>query len=615
MKTLLILFLLSLPLFSQITNVRVSSSSSNDPEEVVIAINPSNPNILAAGANISYFYSSTNGGLNWGQKNLTSTLGVWGDPCVIFDGNNNLFFGHLSNPLQGYWIDRIVVQKSTDFGLTWNDGAGIGYNYPKEQDKEWLAVDLSTPQYKNFLYMTWTEFDNYGSYNSQDSSRILFSRSTDAGATWSQPKKISDRSGNCVDEDLTVEGAVPAVGTNGEIYTAWSGPLGIMFDRSTDGGNTWGTDIFVSDQPGGWDFDIPGINRCNGLPVTLCDTSRSPFRGHIYVMWSDQRNGTSNTDVWVKKSTDGGFTWGNRVKVNDDQTDRHQFFPWMTIDQTTGILYAVFYDRRNTTGSATNVYLAKSTDGGVTFANFKISQSSFTPTASVFFGDYSGITAFNKKVYPIWMRMDGTALSVWTAIYNDTSNVVPVELTNFTGFSEGGIIRLEWATSSELNNKGFYVERKIPCIKDPLLSNWHTIGFVEGVGTSSGRTHYYFLDNEKEIGKRIYRLKQTDFNGRFTYSKELEIDNNLPLRAKLHQNYPNPFNPSTTIGFELAVEEYVKVAVYNSLGEEVKILVETMLPAGVHEAEFSPVNLSSGVYLVRLICNDFAAEKKILYMK
>jgi hypothetical protein len=298
---LLILFSFTTVIYSQYPNIRVSSPTSTDPEEVTIAINPLNPDILAAGANIKYFYYSTNGGLNWSQKLLSSSLGVWGDPCVIFDGLGNLFFAHLSNPLSGYWIDRIVVQKSTDNGLTWNDGAGIGYNYPKNQDKEWLAVDLSTPQYKNYLYTSWTEFDNYGSYNSNDSSRILFSRSTNHGDTWSMPVRISDKGGNCVDEDLTTEGAVPAVGPNGEIYIAWSGPLGIMFDKSTDGGLTFGSDIFVSDQPGGWDFYVPGIYRTNGFPVTVCDTSYTSSRGNIYVLWGDQRNGTDNSDIFIQK--------------------------------------------------------------------------------------------------------------------------------------------------------------------------------------------------------------------------------------------------------------------------------------------------------------------------
>ena len=415
-------------LFAQYQNIRIDGPQSHLPEEVTIAINPLYTDTLAAAANIDHFYFSTNGGMNWGEKHMSSTLGVWGDPCVIFDSLGNLYYGHLSDPINGYFIDRIVVQKSTDNGNTWNDGKGIGLKtFPIEQDKEWLAVDFSQSPYKGNIYVSWTEFDQYGSSNPSDSSRIKFSKSTDQGETWTNAITISDKGGDCFDGDNTTEGAVPAVGPNGEIYISWAGPLGLMFDKSLDGGDTWGTDIFISDIPGGWAFDVPEILRCNGLPITMCDISNSPYRGNIYVCWGDQRNGTSNTDVFFCRSTDGGNTWTQPLKVNDDTSDRHQFFPWMTVDPTTGNIWAVFYDRRNTTGSATDVYVAKSTDGGDTFENFKVSETSFTPTALVFFGDYTNIVAWGRKVFPIWMRLDKSnqQLSIWTAPIEDTP--VPVE--------------------------------------------------------------------------------------------------------------------------------------------------------------------------------------------
>ncbi len=419
--------------FPQYQNIRVDDPQNTSHNEVTIAINPLNPNVLAGGANINNFYSSIDGGNSWSESTMSSTLGVWGDPCVLFDSLGNLYFAHLSNPGTGWWIDRIVVQKSTDNGQTWNDGVGIGQNVqPQVQDKEWLAVDLSQSPYRGNIYITWTEFDDYGSSSPSDSSRIRFSKSTDEGESWSNAITISDVSGDCIDGDNTTEGAVPCVGPNGEIYVSWAGPVGLVFDKSTDGGDTWGTDIFVSDIPGGWAFDIPGISRCNGMPITMCDISDSPYNGDIYICWSDQRNGTTDTDIFLSKSTDGGATWSPVARVNDDNTTRHQFFVWSTIDHSTGHLWFVFYDRRNTTGSATDVYVVKSTDGGNTFENFKVSESSFTPTSSIFFGDYTNIAAWEGEIYPIWTRLHNGDRSTWTAPVSDSSTITIAQDEIFT---------------------------------------------------------------------------------------------------------------------------------------------------------------------------------------
>ncbi len=599
--------------FAQYQNIRIDGPQSNSPEEVTIAINPANPDVLAGGANIDHFYYSVDGGLSWGEKHLSSTLGVWGDPCVLFDSLGNLYYAHLSNPVTGYWIDRIVVQKSIDNGITWNDGAGVGFVNPKNQDKEWLAVDLSQSQYKGNIYMTWTEFDDYGSSNPNDSSRIRFSKSTDQGETWSDAITISDRSGNCIDSDNTTEGAVPAVGPNGEIYVSWTGPEGLVLDKSTDGGDTWGTDIFISDVPGGWDFDVPGIWRCNGLPITMCDISNSPYRGYIYSCWGDQRNGTTNTDVFFSRSTNGGETWSPALKVNDDNTNRHQFFPWMTIDQTTGIIWGVFYDRRNTTGSATDVYVVKSIDGGESFENFKVSESSFTPTSNVFFGDYSNIAAWDKKIYPIWSRLQSGQLSIWTAIIEDTVTV-PVEFTQFSASVYSGNVMLEWETSTETNNLGFEIER-VSSLTTPLFNEWIRIGFREGHGTTTEQHNYSFTDEELLSGVYQYRLKQIDYDGSFKYLGIVELNLIALNDFRLEQNYPNPFNPSTTISYQLPEAEFVTVKIFDTIGNEVKTIVKENKPAGVHEVNFDASQLSSGIYLYRIDAGTFHQSKKMLLVK
>lgn len=410
-----LLFLLPVLCFSQHQNIRIDNpATTNSVSEPSIMINPHNTSQIMAGSNLDYFYVSEDGGYTWTSNTLYSAEnGVWGDPCLIADTNGDFYFMHLSNPPSGNWIDRIVCQKTTNMGQSWDVESYAGLQGAKAQDKEWATVDRTN----NNIYMTWTQFDDYGSSSSSDSSKIMFAKSINAGESWSEAIQINQVSGNCIDSDETVEGAVPCVGPEGQIYVSWSGPAGMVFDRSYDQGETWlENDIFIDEQPGGWDMDIPGINRCNGMPVTVCDTSMGAYHGTIYVNWADQRNGEDDTDIWLSKSTDQGDTWSDPVRVNDDEPGSHQFFTWMTIDQTTGNLFLVFYDRRNYLGLNTDVFMAMSTDGGESFVNFQLNDDPFVPSDYLFFGDYTNIAAHDGVVRPIWVEMDNDQTSLYTAI-------------------------------------------------------------------------------------------------------------------------------------------------------------------------------------------------------
>jgi hypothetical protein len=177
---------------SSFTNVNVwALGYINEP---TICINPKNTSQMVGGANNNRYFYSGNGGLTWNTGTLTSPWGVWGDPVVIVDTSNTFYFFHLSYPSSpGWWIDRMICQKSTNGGQSWTSGTFFGLStYPKRQDKEWAVVNRTN----NNIYVTWTQFDDYGTSNSLDSTIILFTKSTDHGLTWSQPKRISRRAGD-----------------------------------------------------------------------------------------------------------------------------------------------------------------------------------------------------------------------------------------------------------------------------------------------------------------------------------------------------------------------------------------------------------------------------------
>ncbi|MCB0762319.1 MAG: exo-alpha-sialidase [Flavobacteriales bacterium] len=406
---------------SRFPNVRIDAQESHFTYptcEPSIAISRKHPGVMVAGSILNNVYVSEDGGQSWEKDQLESKYGVFGDPCVVAGAKGDFYYLHLSDPKglnrgSDAWLDRIVCQRSRDKGDNWSDGASIGLNGTADQDKEWAVVAPSGKR----IYTTWTQFDKYDSREPGDSTLILFSCSNRRAQRWSKPVRISAKAGDCVDDDQTVEGAVPAVGPNGEIYVAWALNSDIWFDKSTDGGKTWREqDIRAGSIVAGWSQDIPGISRCNGMPVTDCDLSSGPHRGTIYINYTDQVNGENDTDVFLIKSNDGGDSWSDPIKVNQDDSGRHQFFTWMVVDQATGYLYFVYYDRQHYSDNRTDVSLAVSRDGGATFETEIISESPFVPIEEAFFGDYNDIDAYQGVVRPIWTRQDKGLASVWTAL-------------------------------------------------------------------------------------------------------------------------------------------------------------------------------------------------------
>lgn len=190
--------------------------------------------------------------------------------------------------------------------------------------------------------------------------------------------------------------------------------------------------------------------------------------------------------------------------------------------------------------------------------------------------------------------------------------VIPVELSAFTANAYMNTVRLEWSTASELNNRGFEVERRLQG------QEYQKIGFVEGKGTTTETQHYSFTDARLSSGTYSYRLKQIDFDGTVSYSSSVEVEIIQPVEFSLSQNYPNPFNPTTTIQFSLPMNSRVELKIFNVLGQEVRTLLNREMESGYHEINFDASELSSGVYFYKLETtavngmNNSAVKKMIL---
>lgn len=209
-----------------------------------------------------------------------------------------------------------------------------------------------------------------------------------------------------------------------------------------------------------------------------------------------------------------------------------------------------------------------------------------------------------------WFIFDGDNATIWNngTFTNENTTPLPVELTSFTSKLIINKVQLNWSTKTETNNYGFDVERKVN-------GDWQKIGFVEGNGNSNSPKEYSFIDRNLFGGNKYnYRLKQIDNDGQFDYSQVIEVLN-VPTSFELFQNYPNPFNPETRIRYQLPFETKVVIKVYNILGSEVLELVNEKKEAGIYEVNFNASSLASGIYLYKIITDNFVSTKKMTLLK
>jgi len=192
-------------------------------------------------------------------------------------------------------------------------------------------------------------------------------------------------------------------------------------------------------------------------------------------------------------------------------------------------------------------------------------------------------------------------------VYMDDINTpfpMPVEMESFTSSISGNNVKLNWKTSSEINNKGFEIQRN-------SNNSWTTMAFVNAASNGI----YSYTDNNVQSGTYQYRLKQVDFNGNFEYfTLKNSINIGAPSKYSLSQNYPNPFNPSTKISYQISKDEFVTMKIYDNTGREVETLVNGMQTAGYHTVEFKS-NLSSGTYFYKITAGSFTDTKKMTVIK
>lgn len=412
------------------TNVDVSNECGPQ-SETYITLSASKPKNLAGGSNEIFrdpmrAYASSDGGASWTgvdaplppPLNGTNDSRFGSDPSLIFDTAGNLFYSYIvvffggGNGIDG---TEMAVAKSVDGGKSFPAATYFSFSSGKDHfnDKPMITADnnLSSP-FRDRIYVAWDAASGGSS-----GGGIRVAHSPDHGATF-----FITRADNPKGPGKAIA-AVPFVGPNGELYVAWNdyNDQAITFNRSFDGGTTWGTPVVISNNTLGFQDAVPAISFRGALVYPACDTDRSggAHNGRLYCTWMDVTP-SGVTDIYASFSEDNGATWSARQSITDPLgflIDR--FYPWLSVDQTNGTVNVSFYDTRNDTTGArfmTDVYFTQSADGGNTWRtpNTRVTtvSSNEHDCNGVFpcpaidygnqYGDYEGLVSYGGISHPIW---------------------------------------------------------------------------------------------------------------------------------------------------------------------------------------------------------------------
>ncbi len=596
-----------------------TASTSNGFCETDICVNPANPlnfvctdNRIITGAN--FVYCTTNGGISWSQPTVPTNAG---DPTFSADSLGNFYLGALNNSVTGF-----VIYKSVNGGASWSTVGNI--NVGHSIDKEWIACDQTNGPFKNNVYMAYVDGVGF---------TCDVQRSTNNGATWTYSGSLGSGTPN--------PGPDIAVDKNGKVFVAWYGGSGTQMRTSTDGGVTFTAAVVASNhtQPGTVQFGrncLKNAIRVNGMPHIAIDMSNGPFKNYVYCMYVTNPPGPDNADVFCTRSTDGGVTWnsGSPVRVNNDATFTDQFMADVSVDAQ-GRVWAMWYDSRNDDPAnvLTETYGAYSTDGGLTWNNFKIGNQNFNPNTirisqgtnqAYYIGDYQNMSG-KTFTFPCYSGQNNNYqdyvayLPDYGMSFPVTADHVPpggtsvnyVEIPMMGNYS--GTVTYS-ASVSPSPSPGSITLNFLPSNVKTLTGTPDSIG-LNAVTTANvpANTYTVTVTGAENGGPRTHTRSYTIQVGSFT-----GLHNNngeIPKVYSLYQNYPNPFNPSTQIEYALPKQSLVSIKIFDILGREVSNLVNEVKPAGSYQVTFNASNLPSGIYYYKINAGEFSDVKKMILIK
>lgn len=431
----------------------------------------------------------------------------------------------------------------------------------------------------NMIHTAW--YDNRdGNYE------IYYKRSSDNGAAWGSDTRLTNDAGSSIRPAISASGLT--------VHLVWydtrNGNEEIYYRRSLDEGISWSADTRLTTNAN--NSILPSVSSL-GLIVN--------------VIWIDNRDG--NYEVYYKRSTDAGVSWGADTRLTNNAS-----VSLMASSAISGsMVHVVWDDMRD---GPNEIYYKRSTDEGTTWsADTRLTSNSgvsWFPTIAANESHVQVSWVENSDGNPeIYSKRSTDAGVTWEANLRQTNNTT-ISIRPTISIS-GTYVHLVWEDNVDGNEEVYY-----------KYSTNSGAGFLPAVRlTNDPAVSVYPCHNVSASGVHIIWRDFRDGNWEVYYKRNptgnpvnIQIfSNELPAAYMLEQNYPNPFNPMTKLKFQLPKPGFVKLIVYDMLGREVAVLVNEQLNPGTFEVDWNALNYPSGVYFYKLETEGFTETKKMILTK
>jgi hypothetical protein len=470
-----------------------------------------------------YYKRSTDNGGTWGtDTRLTFNSDYSFNPIVAVSGSD----------VHVVWFDNrpgnyeIYYKHSTDNGGTWGadtrltDDAGSSFH-------PCVAV------WDSYVHIVWRD-------ERDENYEIYYKRSTDNGGTWGGDVRFTDDDATSKDPTIAVSGS--------NVYVIWSenrdGNPEVYYKRSTDNGGTWGKNIRLTDDP--------------ALTAYPCVTALS---NNVHVVWRDMRDG--NDEIYYKRSTDNGGTWGADTRLTDFSAIKR--LP--SVAASGSNVHVVWNDYRDNR----EIYYKLSTDNGGTWgADTRLTDdpdNSYNPS----------VAASGGNVHVVWYDYRDENAEVYYK-YNASTGI---EIPSFFATSEFSSIKLQWRLEIEHQIIQYLIYKK----SAGEGKDYSEVARIPACGSSPSPQTYFFRDRGVKSGVwYFYKLGVVTIGDNTTWYGPVSAT--VIAEKPLLKISPNPFSTATTI-FLRGVSDYQGTGI-----SELRIFDVT--GRRVREISFLPFDFSLG---------------------